>query len=273
MERARDKLYRTEAVVLRRVDVGEADRVLTLYTPQRGKFRAIAKGVRRPTSHLGGHLELFIRSRLLLAKGRDLDYVTQAETVDPFIAFRDDPVLIWYPYYVAELLDRFSADNIENEVVYHLLLDTLGWIGRATNLDLLMRYYEVQLLGLLGYRPELERCLICKNPLQPTEGNAFSVAQGGMLCPACAPSQRAAAISLPVFKVLRLLQRSRSYAEVNRVRVAETVGAEVKRVMSSYLQYIIEREPRSAQFLAHAHEGEELALSTPPHYPQEVTVR
>ncbi len=253
MERSRDKLYRTEAVALRRVDVGEADRILTLYTPQFGKIRAIAKGVRRLTSHLGGHLELFTRSKLLLAKGRDLDYVSQAETVDPFIVFRDDPNLIWYPYYIAELLDRLSADNLANPPAYQLLLDTLGWVGRAKEPDLLLRWYELQLLGLLGYRPELHRCLICKTPLEPDEGHAFSV-QGGVICPTCAPTQRATAISLASFKVLRLLQRSADYREVDKVHVSDTIGSEVKRILNSYLQYILERELRSAQFLAHAHE-------------------
>lgn len=253
MERSRDKLYRSEAVVLRRVDVGEADRVLTLYTPQFGKLRAIAKGVRRPTSHLGGHLELFTRSKLLLAKGRDLDYVTQAETLDPFIAFRDDPTMIWYPYYVAELLDRLSLDNLANPPSYQLLLDALGWVGRAKDLDLLLRWYEVQLLGLFGYRPELTRCLICKTALEPAEGHAFSV-QGGVLCPTCAPTQRATAISLAAFKVLRLLQRSADYNAVDKVHVSDTIASEVKRILNSYLQYIMERELRSTQFLAHAHE-------------------
>jgi DNA repair protein RecO (recombination protein O) len=259
MERARDKLYHTEAVVLRRVDVGEADRVLTLYTPQHGKLRAIAKGVRRTTSHLGGHLELFTRSKLLIAKGRDFDYVTQAETLDPFIAFRDDAQLIWYPYYVAELLDRLSADNFANQPAYQLLLDTLAWIGRAKDADLLLRWYEIHLLGLLGYRPELTRCLICKSPLEPVEGNAFSV-QGGVLCPTCAPTQRATTISLPTFKVLRLLQRSTDYSAVNSVRVAPAIAAEVKLILNSYVHYITERDLRSAQFLAHAHE--ELTATT-----------
>ena len=74
--RLSERIYRTEAIVLRRSELGEADRVLTIYTPQWGKLRTIAKGVRRPASKLRGHLELFTRAKLLLARGRNLDVIT-----------------------------------------------------------------------------------------------------------------------------------------------------------------------------------------------------
>ena len=80
----RERTYRTEAIVMRRKDIGEADRILTLLTPGRGKLRAIAKGIRKPRSRKAGHLELFTRSKLLLASGRDLDIITQAEVVDAY---------------------------------------------------------------------------------------------------------------------------------------------------------------------------------------------
>ncbi|MFQ5886561.1 MAG: DNA repair protein RecO, partial [Anaerolineae bacterium] len=84
----RERLYRAEAIVLRRMNLGEADRLLTLYTPEWGKIRVVAKGVRKPTSRKAGHLELFTHSRLLIAKGRSLDIVTQAETITPFLPLR-----------------------------------------------------------------------------------------------------------------------------------------------------------------------------------------
>src|SRR3989304_1681077 len=87
---SRERLYRTEAVLLRRPELGEADRLLTIYTPAHGKLRVIAKGVRLPKSRKAGHLELFNRVELLVARGRDLDVVTQADTADTFAGGRDD---------------------------------------------------------------------------------------------------------------------------------------------------------------------------------------
>ena len=86
----RPRTYRVEAVVLRRIDFGEADRVLVLFTRERGKLAVVAKGVRRLSSRMAGHLELFTQSELQLAKGANLDVVTQAETRDPFRALRED---------------------------------------------------------------------------------------------------------------------------------------------------------------------------------------
>ena len=85
-----ERQYRTEGIVLKRSDFGEADRILTLYTPERGKMRVVAKGVRRITSRKAGHVELFVRSRCMIHKGRDLDILAQTESVETFRALRED---------------------------------------------------------------------------------------------------------------------------------------------------------------------------------------
>src|SRR5258706_6458598 len=93
------RVYTTEAIVLRRTDFGEADRILTLFTPSYGKVRAIAKGARRTTSRLAGHLEPFTRTQLLLATGRELDIVAQAEARERLDMLRADlwpPTGAWY---------------------------------------------------------------------------------------------------------------------------------------------------------------------------------
>ena len=101
----RDRVYRTEAVIIRRADFGEADRVLTLITPQ-GKRRVVAKGARKTTSRLAGHIELFTHATLLLAVGRNLDIVTQSVILHSFETLRGDLKRIGAAYYAAELIDR-----------------------------------------------------------------------------------------------------------------------------------------------------------------------
>ena len=87
---SRERLYRSEAIVLRRQDFGEADRLLTLFTPALGKIRVVAKGARKPQSRKAGHIESFMRTKMLFARGRNLDLVTQAELVEPYRALRED---------------------------------------------------------------------------------------------------------------------------------------------------------------------------------------
>ena len=121
---ARARAIRTESIVLRQQVFGEVDRLLTILPPDRGKLRAIAKGVRRPSSRKAGHLDLFMRADVLLALGRNLDIITQAQTLDPYRAVREDLLRSSYASYCVELLDSFTPEGEANHELYCCLLYT-----------------------------------------------------------------------------------------------------------------------------------------------------
>jgi len=244
----RERLYRTEAIILRRRDFGEADRLLTLYTPKLGKIRAIAKGVRKPTSRKSGHVELFTHSQLLIARGRNLDIVTQAETVHAFRPLRENLLRTAYAYYAAELLDLFVEEGIENRSLFDLLLAMLGWLGDASDLDLTTRFFELRLLSLLGYRPQLFHCLACRRQIEPVS-NFFSAADGGILCADCGENHPGAQkITLNALKVLRFLQ-TRGHDTCSRLRLSRPLHRELETIMYHYITYILERSLKSVKFL------------------------
>lgn len=242
-----EKLYRTEGIVLRRSEIGEADYILTLYTPQRGKIRVVAKGVRKPTSHMSGHVELFSRSRMMVATARSLDIVTQCEVIDPHRAIGEDLDRIAHAFYLVELVDRLTPDGQENYAVYKLLAESLAALDIVESPELLQHWYELQLLDLLGYRPELQACVQCRTPLEPVV-NAWSPAQGGVLCPACKRAGVARDLSVTAFKALRHLQRS-PWPGVAGLRLSPPVQTELDWAMNTYVTYVLEREPRAAVFL------------------------
>jgi DNA repair protein RecO (recombination protein O) len=244
MEHHRERLYRTDCIIIRRIDLGEADRVLTLYTPRRGKLRAIAKGVRRPESHLGGNLELFVQANVLLAKGRDLDIVTQAEMLDAFKGMRSDLVRLQAAFYFGELLDGLAAEELPNEPAYALLRDCLAALAAGADPAALARFYEFRLLGLMGYRLEVGQCLQCRRPLEPVV-NALSIAGGGVLCPACQATDPAARpLSVNALKVLRLIIRE-PLAALLRYRLPAALQAELEAIGHAWVREPLEREPRS----------------------------
>ncbi len=176
---------RAEAVVLQHSDFGEADRLLTLYTREHGKVRAIVKGARKIASRKAGHLEPFTRVRLQLARGRDLMIVTQAETVEAYPALREDLTLTGYAAYVLELLDRFVPDEqIAVPSLYRLLTETLSRLATESIPWLTVRSYEMRLLDLLGFRPQLFECANCGKEIV-AEAQFFSAALGGAVCPNC----------------------------------------------------------------------------------------
>jgi DNA repair protein RecO (recombination protein O) len=244
----RERVYRTEAIVLRRTDFGEADRLLTVFTPGRGKLRLVAKGARKPSSRKSGHVELFSRGEFMVAVGRDLDIVTQAETLEPFLALREDLLRTTYAYYVAELADAFTAEGDENSHLYRLLMDAYGWLCEADDLALLARYYELHLLGVVGYQPQLFVCVSCKRPLEP-EVSYMSAAEGGILCRKCGQSWIGATeLSLNALKVLRFLQ-TREWETCRLLRLSPASQAEVERVMNGYITYHLERKLKSVDFI------------------------
>lgn len=249
---------RTQAIILARRDFGEADRLLTLLTPSRGKLRAIAKGARKPNAKLSGHVELFARSDCLLRQGRNLAILTQAELIEPYLGLRDDLQRGAYASYAAELLDCFTADDEEDASGLFALLDgALLRIANARDPRLATRFYELALLDLVGFKPELSECVITRMPLLP-EAQFFSSDEGGAVSLAGAPrsQSRLLPIELDTLKLLRHLQRNaENYAEVESLRLSAEEHSRAERLMLAYIAHLLERRLVSLAFLERLRRG------------------
>jgi len=244
----RIRLYRTEAIILGRRDFGEADRILTLYTRERGKVAAIAKGVRRVTSRNSGHVELFTHANVLLAEGRNLHVVTQAVTIRPYGGLREDLVRTTYAYHIAETTDRFVREGVSSPETFCLLRDSLSAMCEADDPSLAARYFELRLLDQLGYRPQLYECPSCGTDLEP-EGNRFSPEAGGVVCPACLKSfSDAEPLPANAFRVLRFLQ-SREWAVARQLSMTPATRSVLERLMNAYVRHLLERDLKSVEFM------------------------
>jgi DNA repair protein RecO (recombination protein O) len=242
------RVYQTEAIVIKRIKLGEADRILTLYTPELGKLKAVAKGTRRTQSKLGGHVELLTHSRLMLARGRNLDIITQAQTIDNFLPIKDDLERLSRGLYIAELVDSFTGEHIEDHRLFDLLLETLHQLSQSNDCEPILRYFELHLLDHLGYRPQLQQCTECNSALKPAT-NFFSPSQGGVLCHDCGFHEPAARpLSLNALKVLRLWQNC-DYATARRVKINPELSAELEQVMREYIKYLLEKQLKSTAWL------------------------
>ncbi|MER2598634.1 MAG: DNA repair protein RecO [Caldilineales bacterium] len=246
----RQRLYRTEAIVLKRRDYGEADRLLTVFTPQHGKLVLLGKGVRKTQSRKAGHVELFTLSTLLVARARTWDLVTQAEMIEPYLALRESLLRTSYAYYVAELLDGFTQEQDVHPLMFNLLRITLERLCAEpeATLPLVARFYELQLLTLAGYQPQLFRCVQCEVDLEPVT-NYFSAADGGVLCPQHGEGRvDAEPLPLSLFKALRFVQ-TRPWPQVAQLNLSAGLHAELERLLHGYIVYQLERNVRSAAFL------------------------
>jgi DNA repair protein RecO (recombination protein O) len=245
---SRDRTYRTEAIVLRRKDFGEADRMLTLLTPERGKVRVVAKGIRKPASRKAGHLELFMRSKLLIAKGRELDLITQAETVSAYRPLREYLLRGAYAAYMVELVDRFTPDEQENREMYNLLRHGFEWLCESPDLALTVRYYELHLLGLAGFQPQLHQCVVGREKIV-AEDQFFSPADGGVVCPRCGEEHPDAQhLSLDALKYLRYFQ-TQPYTKAVSLKIRPGLHSEIEHVLARYIANVLERQLKSIEFL------------------------
>lgn len=251
----RDRVYRTSGIILRRTDFGEADRLLTVLTPERGKLRLVAKGARKPSSRKSGHVELFCHTQLLVAVGRDLDIITQAETIEPFLALREHLLSTTYAYYLAELADAFTGEEDVSKPMFDLVNEAMAWLCEAAvagdqedMLRLVARYYEIHMLGLAGYQPQLYVCGLCKKSLEPRV-NYMSAAEGGVLCAACGYERVGTTeLSVNAQKVLRFLQ-THDWANVRLLRLSESTRRELERTLGDYITYYLERKLKSVDFM------------------------
>lgn len=244
-----ERAIRTEAFILRRRDFGEADRLLTVLTPRYGKMDVVAKGARKPASTKTGHVELFTCSDMLIHRGRELGIVVQAETVATYPQLREDLQRGAYASYVAELMLRFTAtDDTDAAVLCDLLGDTFQALCEADDPRLVVRYYEIRLLDIVGFRPELYECVISREPIQPQD-QFFSYAQGGVVRPdAAAIGTALMPLHLDTLKLMRHMQRNR-YVQVASLQVPLAVHNELERLMLGYITYVLEQKVQSVDFI------------------------
>jgi DNA repair protein RecO (recombination protein O) len=239
--------YQTEAIIIKKTKLGEADRILTLLTPRLGKVPAVAKGVRRPRSKMSGHLEMLTHSLISLARGKNIDTVTNTQTINSFLPLKSDLELASYALYATELVNQFAAENLENQPLFELLLQTLQRLQPGGDNELVMRYFEIHLLNETGYRPQLEHCVSCHAKLKETT-NSFCPGAGGMLCPACQQDQPSYPLSVNAQKVLLLLQNN-DYSVASGLKIDPGLSRQLEMVMRNYLRYLLEREIKSAVWL------------------------
>ena len=143
--------YKVEGIVLKRINLGEADRLVTIFSKDFGRIRLLAKGIRRLSSRKKGHLELFTQVKLQVARGKNLDLITEAATVNSFPTLRHNLNRVRIAYLLAELIDQLTAENQEQVGVYHLLSEALSKLNSHTASKNFIVDFEKNLLTQLGF--------------------------------------------------------------------------------------------------------------------------
>jgi DNA repair protein RecO (recombination protein O) len=236
-------LYRDRGVVLRTHKLGEADRIITLLSEQHGKVRAVAKGIRKTKSRFGARLEPSSHVALQLYEGRELDIVTQAETIDHHAALREDFERLGRAVSMLEAADQLSLEREPNPQLYQMLVKALRTLAGHDG-PLVVPAFFLKLLDLEGYRPQVDACVVCGD-----EGTlvAWAVSEGGLRCVA---HRQGPSISPEAIGLLRDILGGRLGAALNAPRSPAT--AELDHLAVTALEHHLERRLRSIATLHRA---------------------
>ncbi|MFZ0170096.1 MAG: DNA repair protein RecO [Acidimicrobiales bacterium] len=229
--------FRDEGVVLRTMRLGEADRIITLITPEHGKVRAVAKGVRKTKSKLGGHLDLLTHVSVMCWKGRELDVITQAEVIDLFRPIREDLDKMPVAFTMLEAVDQVAVERHPMPQLFKMLvgaLTTLAGDGGAV----LLGAFLWKLLALEGVSPVVDQCTACG---EPAELVAFDEGVGGFLCRSCRSGQ---AVSPEAVALIRQILGGHLRQALDEPSSRAT--AEVERLATLATEYHLDRRLRSA---------------------------
>lgn len=238
----------SEGLVLRRRPAGEADALLVILTPNQGRVDAVARGVRKPQARLRGHVEPVTRSRFLIAHGRSLDVVAQAETIDAFLRLKGDLDALAVALYCCELCERFAVANTPQRELYGLALEALAALDAGVPPQLAARYFELHLLAISGYELQVYQCASCSAEL-PAAENFLAPSAGGLLCAACRAEVPGRLLSVRAQKALRFAGRA-TIGEFGGLRLPPEVAGELATALGDAVRAVLDAEPRSARFAA-----------------------
>lgn len=243
-------LYQDEGVVLRTAKLGEADRILTLLTRDHGKVRAVAKGVRRTKSRFGGRLEPFMRVALLIAEGRSLDVVSQAESIAAYAG----PICADFQAYTAanvicETADKLVATEKEPAVAqYRLVLGALNALAKhAHEPSAIGDSYVLRALAIAGWTPRLRVCVVCGEPISSTLSWYFSISAGGLMCAADHTPESEAVSWDAICRLSALVDGD--WGELDGVPASASIQRETHQIVEEWGEYYLERPIRSMRLL------------------------
>jgi len=241
---------KTDAVVLNRADLGEADILVTLYTSSAGKIRGVAKGAKKSHKRFMNTLQPFSYIRVIFAEQKGgLIRIDQADIIRPFLHISDVISRVLYGFYVLELVERMSAEREANPQVFDFLVSVLGILDRGTPREELLRYFELRVLDLFGYRPRLGECTVCSQTIASGRDRWFSFRHGGIVCSEC---KRHVAGGIPIsHETTTFMERmfTLKVEESFDMRFPDKVRHEAKYLLPRFVQYQLGRELKSLRVL------------------------
>jgi len=242
----------SEGIILKRIDLGEADKLVTIFTKSRGKVKAIARGVRRVKSRRAPNIELLNHAKIYFSQNRGFHTLQEALVIEAFQPLKADLKKIALAYRLAEVTDRLFNEHEESKIVFEMLrraFQSLSFGKEALADKVSVLAFELKVLEQAGFRPQLYMCSKCRSPLSP-QTQLLAADFGGLLHRHCATeSLLSRPVSMEGIKLMRFLL-DQAWEQIEKLSLSSPLLAEVEQAVTFYLEYTLESRLNSSKFLA-----------------------
>jgi len=244
----------TNAINLKSYSLSEADKIVLMYSKEKGLMRAAAKGAKKQNSSLSGRMELLCANRMLMKKGRSLDTICQAEALNTFFNIRNDMDKLFYSVYCSEIAANFGTENDPNsEEIYNLLYNFLDTVSNAETKEQVMLSvlrFQLKIMNITGYSIELSKCVKCSKTCSDNEFY-FSVQNGGILCPKCIePDSKKLKIHYKITEFLNTLQKEdfKTHTRYDDTASEKVLGVCIN-LLKDYIEYYSPKRFKTSKVL------------------------
>jgi len=239
--------YRTQGFILKKKDLGEADRIFTIFTRDFGKLEILAKAIRKIGSKLRGGIELFYLSDIEFIQGKTHKTLTDTILIESFLNLRKDLKRLKIAFDISEMIDSLIRGEEKDEKIWKLLRETFERLNKIylsiKECWLIYYYFLWNFLSILGYKPQLNFCSICQKKLVPQD-LYFSFQEGGVICANCSKKlKEKKKISPEAVKILRLVF-GKDFDFLKKLKVEKEQQKEIKEISESYLSHIKESQAK-----------------------------
>ena len=246
----RSRTLKTQAIILRSFDDGEADRTVIILTPEVGKLKARVRGARKINSRLGGHTDLLNLTNLNVGLGNHLNVVTAADSLNSFVNLKSNLERLAIAIYLAALVNALIPEGVPHRSIFFLLLNALEELNKNKDPLIISRYLELKALEETGYKQELYRCVLCNTNIQPNQ-HSYVPSFGCVVCSECTvnPSELCT-LSLNSLKVLRHFDRNR-LSDALSIHLDNHIEYEIEKILEQSITWILEKQSKARKFVTH----------------------
>jgi DNA repair protein RecO (recombination protein O) len=245
--------YKTPAVVLYSLDFAEWDKLVTFFTRNFGKVKGVAKGAKRSRKRFGSGLEplTYITLSFFEKERTSLVRLNHCEIIESYPGIHEDVLKIGYASYLGELINEMVAEGEANRELFKLFITFLNLLNKSFFREEFVRIFELRLLALSGYRPELGKCMICKKEVRGDREHRFSLNRGGLICSDCFKGSH----EYPLLSggTIKMLQRAQTIEleKVTRLFFSPQALEESKSLLTRFIEYHLEKPLKSLRVLEH----------------------